>query len=88
MQAVKRKNIFAYLENCSAGRVSGRPGDVARLTLEELWEKCGGIVLAGRDKVVAKVVVDDGIVECNDTLSGEWDLLVPWPFPLFASRWG
>ena len=55
-----------------------------RSTLEELGEKCGGIVLAGRDKVVAKVVVRSGVVERNDALSGGGRWLFPRPLPLFA----
>jgi len=59
-----------------------------RATLEELWEKGGGAVLAGGDKVVAKVVVHDGVVECDDALAGELDRLVPWPLPLLPSARG
>lgn len=58
-----------------------------RVTLEELGQKSGCVVFAGGDKVVAKVVVHEGVIECNHTFAGEHDLLLPWPFPLLASTW-
>lgn len=54
------------------------------VTFEELWQERDRVVLAGGDKVVAKVVVHGGVVEGDDALAGELDGLVPWPLPLLA----